>query len=92
MKIISRDRELFLFFLVIDVIILNVSYALTYFIQSEVIYSKYVLNFNPIGETTAWILTYFIFSRKDLYLTDGFNNRIIRLTSRTFNYIIISTL
>ena len=92
MKIISRDRELFLFFLVIDVLILNVTYALTYFIQSEVIYSKYPLNFNPIGETTAWILTYFIFSRKDLYLTDGFNNRIIRLTSRTFNYIIISTI
>ena len=78
--------------MVIDVLILNASYALTYFIQSEVFFSKYALNFNPIGETTAWILTYFIFSKKDLYLTDGFYNRIIRLTSRIFNYIIISTL
>ena len=41
-------------------------------------------------ENLAWIITFFVIPKKNLYLRDGFSNRVWRITLRTLAYVCIS--
>jgi len=49
--------------------------------------SSYLLHGN-----LSWIITYFIFAKKNLFLRDGYFNRIKRITYRIFIFLIIALL
>ena len=86
-----RETELLFLYLFFDLTILNISLFSTAFLGPAVglaIPSElyvYVLHGN-----LSWLITYFIFSKKNLYLRDGFENRLLRITKRTLIFIFVS--
>ena len=38
----------------------------------------------------AWIITYFVFAKKNLYLRDDFLNRVIRILRRTLIFLLVA--
>jgi len=88
----TRENELMTIYLAVDLVLLNVAilltaYCSTVFIQnaSEHIY-LYVLHGN-----LSWVITYFAFSKKNLYLRDGFYNRFLRITKRMIAYMVLAS-
>ena len=89
----SRESELTFMYLITDLIILNLSIALMGWIShvfKNLGYHEISLYY--LHANFAWIINYFILSRKNLYLRDGFLNRVKRITQRVFNFIIIALL
>lgn len=87
----SNESELRFLYLAIDLIILNIVMA-TMFSISPIINeiniqdeSVYILLLNM-----AEIITYSVFSRRNLYLHDYFSNRVKRITYRIFIFLVIS--
>jgi len=86
-----RETELASLYLIFDLIILNLAMAilaiptLNISLENHHEMSIYVLHGN-----LSWIITYFIFSKKNLYLRDGFINRINRITKRTLVFLAVS--
>lgn len=88
----SRKTELSILYLIVDLFILYVSFYLVF--KSGLIENQHN-DFNigdSIQESLAWVITYFIISKKNLYLRDGFSNRAWRITIRTMVYAVISVL
>jgi len=89
----SNETDLKFLYLFFDLIILNVSvaivFAITPFIKELNIrdISLYLLHANLSG-----IITYTLFSRRNLYLHDDFLNRIKRINKRIMIFIIVSFL
>jgi len=86
----TREAELSYLYLMFDLLLLNLAISIIAIIKSDSIISHdhemviYILHGN-----LSWIVTYFIFSKKNLYLRDGFLNRFQRITKRTFIFILI---
>lgn len=87
----SNERELRLLYLAFDVIILNISFIFVYYLNlflftDSVLFDsrEYVLLLN-----LSALITYTIFSRRNLYLHDSYNNRVKRITNRTIIYSIV---
>jgi len=86
----SRESKLILLYLISDLIILNLSILLLASINPVINLqnlSSYLLHGN-----LSWIITYFIFAKKNLFLRDGYFNRIKRITYRIFIFLIIALL
>ena len=86
----SRESKLILLYLISDLIILNLSILLLATINPVINLqnlSSYLLHGN-----LSWIITYFIFAKKNLFLRDGYFNRIKRITYRIFIFLIIALL
>lgn len=87
----SRETELKFFFLTIDLLILNLAISLlapfsTSINNADTIETSiYFLHGN-----LSWILTFFAFSKKNLYLRDGYFNRFRRTLKRTLIFILTS--
>ncbi len=79
----SRENELLSVFLAIDLIILNASMAVTFWFYPNLwsenthLASIYFLHGN-----LSWIITYFSYTKKNLYLRDTFLNRAWRVSKR----------
>ena len=89
----SRESELTFMYLLTDLIILNLSIALMGWISpvfKNLAYHE--ISFYYLHANFAWIITYFILSRKNLYLRDGYLNRVKRITQRVFNFVIVALL
>jgi putative colanic acid biosysnthesis UDP-glucose lipid carrier transferase len=83
----SKETELLYLYLFFDLILLNVSIAMGIFIWGIDHEWYYYLHGN-----VAWIITYILFPKRNLYLQDGFSNRLIRISRRTLFFIVISLL
>jgi len=86
----SRESKLIIIYLISDLIILNLSILLLASINPVINLqnlSSYLLHGN-----LSWIITYFIFAKKNLFLRDGYFNRIKRITYRIFIFLIIALL
>ena len=86
----SRESKLIIIYLISDLIILNLSILLLATINPVINLqnlSSYLLHGN-----LSWIITYFIFAKKNLFLRDGYFNRIKRITYRIFIFLIIALL
>ena len=87
----SNESELRFLYLAIDIIILNIVIAVMFsispFINDINIQDKsvYILLLN-ISE----IITYSVFSRRNLYLHDYFSNRVKRITYRILIFIVVT--
>ena len=87
----SNETELRFLYLAIDLIIMNVAILIMFSIYR---------NFNELNipDKTLYflllnlsdVITYSVFSRRNLYLHDDFSNRITRITNRTLIFILIS--
>jgi len=87
----SRESELIILYLIADLIILNLSVFLVTAINPVIDFHNYYnLTTYLLHANLSWIITYFVFSKKNLYLRDGFNNRVKRITDRTLIFIIIA--
>jgi putative colanic acid biosysnthesis UDP-glucose lipid carrier transferase len=87
----STETDLKFLYIFFDLIILNVAiaiiFSITPFIRELNIHdvSLYLLHANMSG-----IVTYSLFSRRNLYLHDDFSNRIKRINSRILIFIVVT--
>jgi Undecaprenyl-phosphate glucose phosphotransferase len=86
----EKKTSLALYYLVLDLFILNLSFVLTLYIdwpwETPSILGLAVI----LPENLSWIITFFVISKKNLYLRDGFSNRAWRISLRTVVYVFIS--
>ncbi|WP_163712925.1 undecaprenyl-phosphate glucose phosphotransferase [Mangrovibacterium lignilyticum] len=88
----SRESELKIIFLFFDLLILNLAISLVAWMRFDISIDDlkqtgtYVLHAN-----LSWLITFSIFSKKNLYLRDSFMNRLERITKRTMIFILIAS-
>jgi len=89
----SRPTDLLLIYLFIDLCILNTAIILTGWINSDFYHWNYREMANYLLQANlAWILTFFVFPKRNLYLRDGYYNRFKRITIRLSIFILISVM
>ena len=87
----SRESELIMLYLISDLIILNLSVFLLTAISPVINFHDYHnLSSYLLHANLSWIITYFVFSKKNLFLRDGFINRVRRITYRMFIFIFVA--
>jgi len=87
----SNETELRYLYLAFDLIILNLSFAIVYYMSpisnglnpNEI--SSYILLLNMSD-----VITYSVFSRRNLYLHDNFSNRVRRITNRGLIFVAVT--
>ena len=78
-------------YLISDLIILNLSVFLLTAISPVINFHDYHnLSSYLLHANLSWIITYFVFSKKNLFLRDGFINRVKRITYRMFIFIFVA--
>ncbi len=88
-----RESELLIIYLIFDLTVLNISIflaALLFFQHDSYIQDQY--RFYLLHANFSWVITYFVFTKKNLYLKDNFRNRVKRITQRTSIFLIVSAL
>ena len=86
---LSENKLLFLY-LFFDLILLNIAIMMVGFVVKHTTpYYHLQLTVSLLHGNLAWIITYFIFSKKNLYLRDGFKNRIRRIVKRTTIFLLV---
>lgn len=86
----ENKTNLAFYYLVLDLLILNLAFVS--------ILQWNLLPWSPpsislslfLSENLAWVITFFVIPKKNLYLRDGFSNRAWRITLRTIVYVLIS--
>ncbi len=87
----SRESELIYIFLFFDLAVLNVAILLTSWLSRNIsLYNYHTMSVYLLHGNLSWVLTYFIFAKKNLYLRDGFINRVWRITKRTLIFMTVS--
>ena len=87
----SRESELMILYLFTDLIILNFSIFAIVSISPVMSYHDYhVLSSYLLHANLSWVITYFILSKKNLFLRDGYFNRVKRITYRVFNFVVVA--
>jgi Undecaprenyl-phosphate glucose phosphotransferase len=87
----SRTTELILIYLFIDLCLLNSAIFLTGWInRSGLFLSSNDITGYFVNANLSWLITFFAFSKKNLYLRDGFYNRFKRITKRISVFLVIS--
>ena len=87
----SQETEIKIFYLAIDLIIMNISILFIFSIYNSFHQlnipdkSIYLLLLN-----LSEVITYSVFSRRNLYLHDYFSNRVSRITNRTLIFILVA--
>jgi len=89
---LSRESELKLIYLSFDLLILNFAIALV----AQLRFGITADQINAIGiyflhGNLSWLITYFLSSKRNLYLRDGFLNRIKRIFKRTLIFGLITS-
>jgi Undecaprenyl-phosphate glucose phosphotransferase len=88
----SSENDLLFIYLTIDLVILNLAILFTgwvsfyLFDRSSLEMSIYLLHGN-----LSWVLTYFIFAKRNLYLRDGYLNRVWRISKRILVFLVVSS-
>jgi len=89
----SREAELMILYLITDLIILNLSICAVVSISRVMSFHDFhVMSAYLLHANLSWVITYFILSKKNLYLRDGYFNRVKRITYRVFNFVIVALL
>jgi Undecaprenyl-phosphate glucose phosphotransferase len=89
----SREIELSFLYLFIDIIILNIAILL----MGWFTFSVFLRDFREISMdlfqgNLSVMITYFIFTKSNLYLSDGFKTHILRITKQTLIFLFVSVL
>ena len=87
----SRESKLMILYLLTDLIILNLSIFAIVSISEIMSFRDYhVLSSYMLHANLSWVITYFILSNQNLFLRDGYFNRVKRITYRVFNFVIVA--
>lgn len=87
----SKDRDLIYIYLFFDIILLNIAiFIANRILFSGMAFSQTTMYSYLIHGNISWVITYIVFSKKNLYLRDGFYNRFLRITKRTLVFVLIS--
>ena len=87
----SRETELMILYLLTDLIILNLSIFVIVSISDVMTFRDYhVLSSYMLHANLSWVITYFILSKNNLFLRDGYFNRVKRITFRVFNFVVVA--
>jgi len=87
----SRESKLMILYLLTDLIILNLSIFAIVSISEIMSFRDYhVLSSYMLHANLSWVITYFILSKQNLFLRDGYFNRVKRITYRVFNFVIVA--
>ena len=86
----GKENSLLIIWLIIDVVLLTMSISIAYCCNiGDVQQTSYSLPFYVFHGVFSWILTYFIFSKKYLYLRNSYKHRVMRILRRTGVFTII---
>jgi putative colanic acid biosysnthesis UDP-glucose lipid carrier transferase len=86
----SRESELLFLYLFFDLTILNISILALYnFGASACLRVPHELSIYLLHANLSWLITYFVLSKKNLYLRDGFGNRFLRISLRTLIFLLV---
>lgn len=86
----SREKGLRIIFLVFDLIILNMSLLFLGWLRLDVEVRDYhQISIYILLANLSWLITAMVIFTKNVYLRDGYLNRVIRISMRTFTFSII---
>ena len=87
----SRESELLFLYLFFDTIILCASIEIAYLLYPiPIIQDAHDIRLNFFHANLAWFITYFVIAKKNLYLREGYFNRVKRLTSRVSTFLVVA--
>jgi len=87
---LSRENELRFIYLFFDLIILNLAILfVAWFSMNIHLHDYHQISIYLLHGNLALILTFFLFTRKNLYLRDHFNTRIKKITQRSLIFLLI---
>jgi len=87
----SSETELAFLYLLFDIILLNIAILLMgWFRLSISVFDFRELSMYLLQGNLSCILTYFIFTKTNLYLKNGFVTRITRISKQTFIFLVVS--
>lgn len=87
----SRETELTVIYLFFELIILNMAILITDRLGLTFFHAQnYWIGTCMFHGNLSWIITYLILTKKNLYLRDGFINRILRISYRTMVFLVVS--
>lgn len=84
----SREAELLYLYLGIDLILLNTALLFVGWIDLNISIRNYhQISTYLLHANLSWIITYFVFTKKNLFLRDSYLNRIYRITKRQLIFV-----
>ncbi len=87
----SRETELIYSYLFFDLVVLNFALAAVAWLQIGIQLNNYqAMGPYFLHGNLSWLITYFVFTKRNLYLRDSFRNRIWRITKRHFIFYIVA--
>ena len=87
----SRESELIFLYLFFDLILLNLSIFLIGLNTSLFTgLGTHDVRLYYFHGNLSWVITYFILTKKNLYLRDGYLNRFRNITNRIFNFTVVA--
>jgi Undecaprenyl-phosphate glucose phosphotransferase len=85
----SRENSLLLIYIIIDLVLLNLSMLIAYYFNLGSIQSnQYDIRFYILLANSAWVITYFAFSKNNLYLRDSYRHRFFRICKRVAWFLV----
>lgn len=88
----SSENDLLFIYLTIDLAILNIAIFFTAWLGVTVFNQPYNnLSLYLLHGNLSWVITYFVFAKRNLYLRDGYMNRAWRISKRTAVFLIVSS-
>ena len=88
----SRESELIMVYMITDLIVLNLSVILIASISPVKIGFQDYFNLRSylLHANLSWIVTYFIFVKKNLFVREGFISQVKRITNRVLIFIVVA--
>lgn len=86
-----NETKLLFLYLFFDITLLNISlYMVTWLGGTFGWVIPDNLQIYILHANLSWLITYFVFSKKNLYLRDGFRNRLVRITHRSLVFLVVA--
>src|ERR1035437_3646083 len=88
----SRESELIMVYMITDLIVLNLSVILIASISPVKIGFQDYFNLRSylLHANLSWIVTYFIFVKKNLFVREGFISQVKRITNRGLIFMVVA--
>jgi len=87
----SRETELLVLYLTIDLVLLNTALALSAWLSLDISARDYrTMSLYILHGNLSWMISYVIFSKKNLFLRDSIVHRLIRITKRQLVFYIVA--
>ena len=82
--------NLTLYYLVFDLFLLNLSFVVAMKLDINLNQPLQLTPLILVPENLAWIITFLLIPKRNLYLRDGFSNRVFKIVKRSLAYVLTS--